>query len=69
MHPELLRALGKARHDDLLNTHRARAQPRGRLHDGSPRFSRSRRRVGSWLIWAGGRVIGDRAAAMELAHD
>jgi hypothetical protein len=50
MHPELLRALGKARHEDLLNERRTRGQPRVRLDHQSPRFPRSRRRVGSLLI-------------------
>jgi hypothetical protein len=69
MHPELLRALGKARHEDLLNERRTRGQqPRVRLEDHSPRFRRSRRRVGSLLIWAGARLIGDQRAALELAH-
>ena len=68
MHPELLRALGKARHEDLLEARRARGQPSFRPHDQAPRFSRSRQRVGSMLIWAGARLIGDRQAALELAH-
>jgi hypothetical protein len=68
MHPELLRALAKARHEDLLNERRTRGQPRVRLDNHSPRFARSRRRAGSLLIWAGARLIGDRAAALELAH-
>jgi hypothetical protein len=69
MHPELLRAIGKARHDDLLEEHRARGQPRRiRHHDHSPRFSRSRHRVGTLLIWAGARLLRDQQAALELAH-
>jgi hypothetical protein len=68
MHPELLRALAKARHEDLLNEHRTRAQPRVRLDDRSPRFPRSRQRVGALLIWAGAYLIGDRRAALELAR-
>jgi hypothetical protein len=68
MHPELLRALGKARHEDLLDKDRTRRQPRVRVHDQSPRFPRSRRRVGTLLIWAGARLMGDRRAALELAH-
>jgi hypothetical protein len=68
MHPELLRALGKARHEDLLNEHRTRRQPRVRLDAYAPRFPRSRRRVGSLLIWAGELLIGDRQAGLELAH-
>jgi hypothetical protein len=68
MHPELLRALAKARHEDLLDERRTRRQSRVRLEDHSPRFARSRQRVGSLLIWAGARLIGDRRAALELAH-
>jgi hypothetical protein len=68
MHPELLRALGKARHEDLLNERRTRGQPRVRLDHRSPRFPRSRQRVGSLLIWAGARLIGDQGGALELAH-
>jgi hypothetical protein len=68
MHPELLRALGNARHEDLLNPYRSRRQPRIRLNDQSPRFTRLRQRVGSRLIWAGERLTGDRPAAVELAH-
>lgn len=71
MHTDLLRALAKARHEDLLNTHPARGQPRVRLHGHPSLFSRSRRRVGSLLIRAGSRVIGDRPAELELelAHE
>lgn len=68
MHPELLRTLAKARHEDLLNERRTRGQPRVRLDDHSPRFTRSRQRVGSLLIWAGARLISDRETALELAH-
>jgi hypothetical protein len=68
MHPELLRALGKAKHEDLLNERRARSQRRVRLHDRSPRFPRSRQRVGSLLMRAGARLIGNRGPALELAH-
>jgi hypothetical protein len=67
MHPDLLRALAQARHDDLLER-RTRGQPAVRLADRSPRFHRSRQRLGSLLIWAGARLIGDQWAAPELAH-
>jgi hypothetical protein len=66
MHPELLRALGNAKHEDLLNERRSRGRPR--LHDHSPRFPRSRERMGTLLIWAGARLLGDRRAALELVH-
>ena len=69
MHPELLRALAEARHEDLLAHHRARGRPLSRRNVPSPRFVRSRRRVGSLLISAGARLIGDRQAALELAHE
>ena len=69
MHPELLRALGQARHQDLLNERRTRQHPRVRLDDDSRRFPRSRRRAGSLLIWTGERLIGDRRAGLELAHE
>ena len=68
MHLELLRALGKARHEDLLSERRNRGQPRNRRHDRSPRLPRSRRRLGSLLIWAGARLIGDQRTALELAR-
>jgi hypothetical protein len=67
MHPELLRALSKARHEDLLNERRARRQPRVRPDDDSPLFPRSRQRVGSLLIWAGERLIDDRQAGFAGA--
>ena len=68
MHPELLRALGRARHDDLLNEHQSRRRKRLRLDDDAPRFPRCRQRVGSLLIWAGELLIGDQRAGFELAH-
>jgi hypothetical protein len=68
MHPELLRALANARHEDLLNARRSRGQPQVQRRDHSPRFARARQRVGSLLIWAGARVIGDGRAALELSH-
>jgi hypothetical protein len=68
MHPELLRALARARHADLLSEHPTRGWPTVRLGHDSPRFRRSRQRVGSVLIWAGARLIGDQRTALELAH-
>jgi len=68
MHPELLRALARARHTDLLNEHPTRGWPTVRLRHHSPRLPRSRRRVGSLLIWAGAHLVGDQRAALELAH-
>jgi hypothetical protein len=68
MHPELLRALANARHEDLLTAGRSRGQPHVHRHDQPPRFPRSRQRVGSLLIWAGARVIGDPKATLELSH-
>ena len=68
MHPELLRALAKARHHDLLDRPRTRAQPK--VPDNPKhRFSRPRQRVGSLLVWAGSRLIGDQRAGLELTHE
>jgi len=50
MHPELLRALAEARHEDLLSARQPRRQSR-RSDQNSLRVPRSRRRVGSMLIW------------------
>ena len=69
MHPDLLRALAKARHQDLLSGHPTRRQGRVRLEDNAPQFARSRRRVGSLLIWVGARLIGDQGAPLELGHE
>jgi hypothetical protein len=69
MHPDMLRALARARHQDLLNGHRTRGQSRVRPHNQLPRFARSRQRVGSLLIWAGARLVGGERAALELTHD
>jgi hypothetical protein len=68
MHPEMLRALARARHEDLLNGHRTRGQSKVRLDKHLPRFARSRQRVGSLLIWAGARLLGEDRAALELTH-
>ena len=65
MHPELLRALAQARHHDLLDDRRARGQPRVRHGDHSPRLSRARRRLGSLLMWAGARLLGEERAALK----
>ncbi len=68
MHPELLRALANARYEDLLSERRPRKRSRAGPDDHSPRFTRSRQRVGSLLIWAGARLAGDQRAALELAR-
>jgi hypothetical protein len=68
MHPELLRALARARHDDLLKAHQTQGQPRVRRDPHAPRLARSRQRLGSLLIWAGARVMGDQRAGLELAQ-
>jgi hypothetical protein len=68
MHPDLLRALAKTRHEELLAKRQNLGHPRFRRESHSPRFVRSRKRVGSFLIWAGARMIGDQRAAMELAQ-
>jgi hypothetical protein len=70
MHPDLLRALAKARHQDLLNKPLTRAQTSIRVHKAvTPRFSRTRLRVGSLLVWAGSRLIGDQQPLLELTHE
>lgn len=68
MHPDLLQALAKARHDDLLRERSPRHR-RARPDEDPPRFARSRRRVGRLLIWAGARLMGDKRIALELAHE
>jgi hypothetical protein len=68
MHPELLRALADARYDDLLNERRPRRSRRTEADDRSPPFRRSRQRVGSLLVSAGARLIGDQGAALGLAR-
>jgi hypothetical protein len=69
MHPEMLRALARARHEDLLNGHRARGQPRVRPDNHWPSFAPSRQRVGSLLIRAGARLLGEERAVLELTHE
>lgn len=69
MHPELLRALAKARHEDLLSKRPSRGLPRVRLNNQAPRSHRARRRMGSLLISVGARLIGDQRAVPELARD
>lgn len=68
MHPELLRALARARHTDLLNEHPTQGWPTVRPGHQSPLFRRSRQRVGSLLISAGARLIGEQRATLELAR-
>jgi hypothetical protein len=67
MHPELLWALGKARHEELLEAGQYRRLPRH--HDHSALFHRSRERMGVLLIRAGTRLLGDRRAPLELVHN
>lgn len=69
MHPEMLRALGRARHEDLLHRHRNGGQPKIRPGNHLPRFARSRQRVGLLLIWAGARLLGDERAELRLGHE
>jgi hypothetical protein len=68
MHPEWIRALANARHADLLDEGRPRRHPRARPEDDSPPFPRARQRAGSLLSWAGGCLIGDKRAGLELTH-
>ena len=67
MHPELLRALAQARHEDLLNR-QTRDQPRFQINDHSPSFARLRHRMGTLLIRVGARLIGDHRPPLELAR-
>ena len=67
MHPELLRALAQARHEDLLSR-QPRDQPRFQINDHSPSFAHLRHRMGSLLIRVGARLIGDQRAPLELAR-
>jgi hypothetical protein len=69
MHPEMLRALARARHEDLLNGHRTRGQPKVRPKNHLSPFARSRQRMGSLLIWAGARLLGAERTALELTHE
>lgn len=69
MHPELLRALAKARHEDLLNDRVLHPASAARRRERSPRFPRARRRVGSLLIGAGARLIGARPGELTLVPD
>jgi hypothetical protein len=69
MHPELLRTLAKARHEDLLDTHPARGQPKRRPNEHRPLLSGSRHLLGSLLIRAGARLGGDQPAPLDLAHE
>jgi hypothetical protein len=69
MHPDLLRALAKARHEDLLNEGRSGERARVRADHRSARFLHSRKRMGSLLIWAGARLVGDERAVVELAPE
>jgi hypothetical protein len=68
MHPDLLRALAKTRHEELLAKRQSPGHTRVRRDAHSPRFVRSRKRLGALLIWAGARLIGDQRAALDLAQ-
>lgn len=69
MHPDMMRALARARHDDLLNTYPTRGQPRVRLNWHVTPFSRSRHLLGALLIRAGARLADDGGAGLEIAHE
>ena len=69
MHPDLLRALAKARHEDLLNTHPSRGQPAARTSGQLPLIPASRRRLGSLLIRTGARIMGEGRTPLELAPE
>ena len=68
MHPELLRALARARHNDLLNEHQTRGHPRARRDAHLPLLARPRQRLGALFIWAGARLMGDQRVAVEIAR-
>jgi hypothetical protein len=68
MHPELLRALAKARHEDLLTKRQKPGHPRVKRDAHSLRFGRWRQRLGSLLIWAGAHLVGDQRTALEPAQ-
>ncbi len=70
MHPDVLRALAKARHEDLLEHRASRQAHPTSIHSNerTPRRPRVRQRVGSALIWAGARLIGERSPELELTH-
>jgi hypothetical protein len=72
MHPEFLTQIAQAQREDLLRHHefrervsRARAGP-----ERQPQrpFLQSRERVGSLLVRAGSRLMGQRQAGLELMH-
>jgi hypothetical protein len=67
MHPELLRALARARHNDLLSTHQTRARPTVHRR-AQARLTRPRQRLGALLIWSGARLMGVQPSALELAQ-
>jgi hypothetical protein len=67
MHPDLLAALAKARHHDLIGERRGQPQ-RLRPANRPSRFARPRRRIGLMLIWAGARLMRDRQIAPDIAH-
>jgi hypothetical protein len=69
MHPDLLQALAKARHEDLLNHHRAHGQAATRRRESAQRLPRVRQRVGALLIGAGARLIGERPGELTLVND
>jgi hypothetical protein len=72
MHPEFLPQIAQAQREDLLrqrefreHVSRARARP---VDQPQRSFLQSRERVGSLLIRAGSRLIGERQAGLELVH-
>ncbi len=69
MHPELLRALARARHHDLLDDVVLEAS----RESGAVTIVRGCLvRAGEWarlLIWAGARLLGEERAALDLAHE
>jgi hypothetical protein len=67
MHPDLVAALAKARHDDLIGELRGRPQ-RLRPANTPSRFARPRRRIGLMLIWAGARLMREQPISLVIAR-
>ena len=68
MHPDVLRALAQARHQDRLGDARFSRHAKTRSHH-ALRFPRVRQRVGALLIAAGARLTGQRSAELRLLRD
>lgn len=67
MHPELLRAIAKDRHQGLLYDPRFPGQTRAPRQTRPLRVPLVRKHVGALLIRVGARLVGDRPVELELA--